>query len=209
MANDNIEYPGSGVYRHDRFLFPVYGHPKSAKRRKRHRRSFGENPDVDLSFLHEREQENLLGPLPVMKMTQGVHRSIHAYFGSHPFQHEQAGLIIGPEEDQDLVTHFIDDPSGTATAASFTIDAKFLNSEIQRVRNAGLAAVGLIHSHPPGICRPSYGDLVFLDRLFSRPTNGADGQPLLFPIFCGGKIYPYLIDPRDVHNPIPARLVLV
>ena len=119
----------------------------------------------------------------------------------------RGGILLGPEDTQDLVIRYVKDTHGDSRPASFTIDENYLNREIKKVREAGLSCVGIIHSHPPGCTRPSYGDLEFLRRIFGNPKNG--GGWFLFPIVCGQQLYPYLINTQDVRRFQLAELVLV
>jgi proteasome lid subunit RPN8/RPN11 len=125
----------------------------------------------------------------VMKITQSAYREMLDYLLSR--QPEAAGMLLGPVQDDILVTHFLPDEDGTGTSASFHINAPGLNRTLKRVRPAGLNAKGLAHTHPSGIHQPSHGDLAYLRQLFGLPAN-ADAQQCFMPIVCDRRVYPYV-----------------
>ncbi|MCA9075283.1 MAG: Mov34/MPN/PAD-1 family protein [Planctomycetaceae bacterium] len=146
---------------------------------------------------------------PVMKMTQAAYEAVMEDLAGQPFEREQGGMFLGPDDAQHLVTRYVKDEHGLSTAGSFTIDHEVLNGVIQHVRPAHLTCVGLVHSHPNGICRPSGGDLHFLHRIFSSPKNGNGSHSFLFPIVCNRQLHPFIVDTRDVRRMLPAELQLV
>ncbi|MEZ5942899.1 MAG: Mov34/MPN/PAD-1 family protein [Planctomycetaceae bacterium] len=142
-----------------------------------------------------------------MLITQGAYTAIMRDLASRPFQREQGGILLGPNDTPDLVTHYVKDEWGTGRTTSFTISPDHLNRIIDSVRSANITCVGLVHSHPPGICQASHGDMQFLHRIFSNPKNG--GGRFLFPIVCNGKLHPYIVDTSDVSRIVTADLLLV
>lgn len=146
---------------------------------------------------------------PVLKITQAAYAAILEDLAGQPFQQEQGGILLGPEDAQDLVVRYVKDEHGEATFASFTIDVDSLNAAIRKVRPAGLTCVGIVHSHPDGFSRPSGGDIQFLERIFAHPKNGGGNGYFLFPIVMDGKLHPYVIDTSDVQRVLVAELVLV
>lgn len=146
---------------------------------------------------------------PVLKMTGATYESLMKDLGQSPFHHEQGGILLGPRDAQHLAIRYVKDCRGEATFASFTIDTESLNKAIREVRSAGLTCVGIVHSHPSGFCRPSGGDIEFLERIFAHPKNGDGNGYFLFPIVTNGKLYPYLIDTNDVRRVLVAELVVV
>jgi proteasome lid subunit RPN8/RPN11 len=141
------------------------------------RRPKDESPDGDFA------------PLWAMKITQSAFGEILDYFRSR--QPEAAGILLGPAQDDPLVTHFSPDEEGDGTAASFHVNAPGLNRVLKRVKPAGMNGKGIIHSHPGGICQPSAGDLAYMRRLFGLPANAA-AQQCFLPIFCDRRVYPYV-----------------
>lgn len=124
-----------------------------------------------------------------MKITQSAHREMLDYLLSR--RPEAAGILLGPVQDDLLVTHFLPDEEGTGTSVSFHINAPGINRILKRVRPAGLNGKGLAHTHPPGIPQPSYGDLTYLRQLFGLPGNAA-AQQCFMPIVCDRRVYPYV-----------------
>jgi proteasome lid subunit RPN8/RPN11 len=125
----------------------------------------------------------------VMKISQSAYRETLDYLLAR--QPEAAGILLGPVQDDPLVTHFVPDSQGTGTAVSFQINATALNRTLKRVRPAGLNCKGLVHSHPAGIVQPSHGDLIYLQKLFVLPANAA-AQQCFMPIVCDRRVYPYV-----------------
>jgi len=144
---------------------------------------------------------------PTLKMTQAAYSAVMADLARKSFQREEGGILLGPSDEPELAIRYLKDVKGDSRPASFTIDADYLNGEIARVRDAGLTCVGIVHSHPDGICRPSYGDLEFLQRIFANPKNG--GGMFLFPIVCSGSLHPFVVDTRNVRRMLAAQLVLI
>ena len=125
----------------------------------------------------------------VMKITQSAYRDMLDYLRSR--EPEAAGLLLGPVDDDLLVTHFQPDEDGHGTSASFHINAPGLNRTLNRVKPAGMNGKGLAHSHPRGVIQPSYGDLMYLQKLFGLPANAAADQCFM-PIVCDRRVYPYV-----------------
>lgn len=140
-------------------------------------------------------------------MTHGVYEHVLRELGSR--RPEAAGLLLGPRQDEPLATHFVLDTSGLATPMSFTLDAEFLNEVLERFRQCDMTCVGIVHSHPGGFNTPSHGDREYLLNLFGRSANQGL-EVLLFPIFAGGRLHPYLVRPGcGLPEVEPAVLVLV
>ncbi len=145
--------------------------------------------------------------LPMMAITQAVYAQATADLGS--CDPEAAGILLGPQNAEPLATHWVLDQSGSSTGVSFTLDVESLNRELRHYRQCDLACVGIIHSHPRGITTPSLGDLDYLEELFFRPAN-EELDRLLFPIFCDGRLYPYIVWRRENRLDLtPAALLLV
>lgn len=125
------------------------------------------------------------------------------HFCGHP--PEAAGILLGPVDDEPLVTRFIPDHIGRGSAAAFELHAPFLNHILQQLKPQGLTGKGLIHSHPTGVPNPSSGDLEYFRRLFARPGN-AQATHMFVPIVCDGQLHPYVFTGEDV---VAATLVVV
>lgn len=154
---------------------------------------------------HERARQPAY--LPLLPMTQAVYRTVMAELGSRP--PEAAGILLGPDDAEPLVTHFVLDTVGVGTSVSFSLDAANLNEVLAHYRQCGLTCVGIAHSHPTGIHAPSHGDLMYVERVFGRGRN-QDAQQFLFPIFSDDRLHPYILTRTDgLPRALPAALMLV
>jgi proteasome lid subunit RPN8/RPN11 len=100
-------------------------------------------------------------------------------------------MLLGPKGTS-LVTEYVPDVNGKAGAASFTLDATGLNQVLKKALARGLDCKGLAHSHPSGCVHPSSGDLAYVRKSFANARN-KDVSEFLLPIFCDGKLLPYII----------------
>lgn len=149
---------------------------------------------------HQRSLE-----LPRMVMTQSCYRHILAELTKRP--PEAGGILLGPEDDDDIITHFLLDEYAHTTPTSFTLAAAWLNENLKQYRHCRMNGKGLIHSHPPGCSRPSYGDLAYVRKLLANDRN--QKAPAVFlPIVCDGRMYPYVITRREEGVSV-AHLLLV
>lgn len=139
----------------------------------------------------------------VMKITQSALRHAMDYLVAR--EPESAGLLLGPADDDLLITHFVPDLTGRGTPASFELGTAELNDMLKRMKPAGINCKGIVHSHPAGITSPSHGDLAYLRRVFRLPTNAEAGQ-FYMPILCGGRLYSYVYTQGRVWH---ADLVLI
>ncbi len=142
-------------------------------------------------------------PLWVMKITQPALRQMMEYLLSR--EPETAGLLLGPADDDLLITHFMADRTGRGTSGSFELGTDELNDVLKRMKPAGINCKGISHSHPAGIPSPSHGDLIYLRRVFGLPKN-ADAAQFYMPIVSGGRLYSYVYAHGRVWR---AELVLV
>ena len=195
---------------------PFSFHPLE-KLEKSHRDRRVENSSPPLEKPDEREDEESTGGGdttdftsigPILKMTQSVYREILDDLTEKTFSKEKAGMLLGPSAEDDLVTHYIPDKTGRATYSSFTLDAESLNRRLLNYQNVGMDCKGIVHVHPPGILRPSFGDLQYVAKLFANPKNEQTTQVML-PIACNGRLYPYLIDADDPQEILVPNLILV
>lgn len=139
-----------------------------------------------------------------LKMVERAYRAIIDHLGS--VEPEAGGMLLGPRGTS-IVTHYIPDLRGKATGASFTLDAKGLNQVLKNHLECGLDAKGLVHSHPSGIPRPSFGDLEYVARSFVNPKN-RNVTEFFLPIFCDGQMFPYVVLAAQPGVVIPAQLWL-
>jgi proteasome lid subunit RPN8/RPN11 len=147
--------------------------------------------------------------IPKVIMTNATYEAVMKDLSRKPFRREQGGILVGPIDGQNIAIRYVKDENGRGTYASFTIDFEGLNKEIREVRREGLICVGIIHSHPDGICHPSGGDILFLRRLFANPKNGGGNGYFIFPIVAGGELHPYLIDTDNGCRVVPTELLIV
>ncbi len=117
---------------------------------------------------------------------------------------EDGLALFGLKTSDRIITHAIHDPDAEKTPVSFKPRAeahnqwlKRLNAVFAEVGVDGLDFKGIVHSHPPGINFPSYGDLEFVKATLSRSKNiGATN--FFMPIFCRGRLYPYVVTYPDL-----------
>lgn len=169
--------------------------PSVARRMKR--------PSDLAETLIENLGDDELVPLWLLKITQAALRQTLDYLVSRP--PEAAGILLGPHNDDSLVTHFVPDLTGAGNSASFHLDTDELNRVLRRMKPAGLNCKGIAHSHPAGVATPSLGDVRYLQRIFSLPQNAAAGS-FYMPIVCGGRLYPYVYAAGQVWH---AELVVI
>ncbi|MBL9085160.1 MAG: Mov34/MPN/PAD-1 family protein [Planctomycetales bacterium] len=142
-------------------------------------------PGRDENLVHD---DGLLS-LWLLKITQPAFRQLLEFLLER--EPEAAGLLLGPANDDLLVTHFVPDLTGRGTPASFELGTVELNEVLQWMKPAGINCKGIAHSHPAGFVSPSHGDLNYLRRVFGLPSNSAAGQ-FYMPIVSGGRLYPYV-----------------
>ncbi len=70
---------------------------------------------------------------------------------------EQGGIL--GSSDGKHIDHYYFDKTADRSSASYTMDTKALNEVIHKWNDNDIQLVGIIHSHPQGINRPSYGDM--------------------------------------------------
>lgn len=143
-------------------------------------------------------------PLPPMRLLQTAYLDIMRHLTS--VVPEAGGMLLGPKGSS-VVTHYVIDENGKATAASFTLDAAGLNRVLKKALDCGLNCKGLVHSHPPGCTQPSGGDLVYVRKSFTNEKN-KDLTEFLLPIVCGGVLIPYIVRPREENVVQMAQLIL-
>ena len=139
-----------------------------------------------------------------MRMTQTVYLEIMRHLSS--VAPEAGGMLLGPKSHP-VVTHYVRDKKGKATAASFTLDAAGLNRVLKKAIACGMDCKGLVHSHPQGCTQPSGGDLAYVRKAFANEKN-KDLAEFLLPIFCGGILLPYIVRPHDENLVQNAQLLL-
>jgi proteasome lid subunit RPN8/RPN11 len=92
---------------------------------------------------------------------------------------EQGGAL-GWREDERVVRYFQFDDTAARTGATYSPDSATLNAMFQNDWNPrGIRLAGFVHSHPPGLTRPSSGDLAYAKRILAAIP---DLPYLLLPI---------------------------
>lgn len=205
-----------GLRRKNPEMFAANSLPRDSDRRSRgtsHSRSRNKTAQLkdkqqnDDRSGYQREAFEGIGP-PLLKMTQSVYGEILDDLIEEPFSKERAGILLGPTAEDDLVTHYFPDTNGHATHSSFTLDAEGLNEILQEMKLAGLTCKGVAHAHPSGVLQPSWGDLIYVAKLFANPKN-EDATQVLLPIICNGRLYPYVIDAERPQEILVAQLILI
>ncbi|GHU30474.1 hypothetical protein AGMMS50256_17470 [Betaproteobacteria bacterium] len=115
-------------------------------------------------------------PPKAMSITWEALREIINKLGRQPA--ETGALLCGPE-DSDVIsqTHF--DANSRNTGASYTPAVATLNALLKKINAEGLRMKGFVHSHPPGIVRPSGADEIYAHRIL---TNIPDMPWMWMPI---------------------------
>lgn len=109
---------------------------------------------------------------------------------------EQGGIL--GSSDGVHVDHYYFDKTAVRTSASYTMDANALNEVIHQWNDNGIMLVGIIHSHPHGCTKPSYGDMEMARQIIETiDVKGKFFTPIVqvSPKLNGDiKIYPYTFE---------------
>ena len=89
-------------------------------------------------------------------MTAEVYSQIRRTIGTR--KPEQGGIL--GSSDGIHIDYYYFDESAERTSASYTMNTKALNEVIHAWNDNGIQLVGIIHSHPQGVTRPSHGDML-------------------------------------------------
>ncbi len=161
------------------------------------------DPPHESTFSHSDFPAGESLPLWNMKITQSAFFDAMSHLlGRVP---EAAGILVGPTNDDSLVTRFIPDIEGRGTPVTFELNSVHLNRVLKELKPAGLGCKGIIHSHPAGYPQPSYGDVHYFQTLFGRAANSA-ATYIYTPIVSDGRMFPYVFTRGRVFS---AGLVLV
>jgi proteasome lid subunit RPN8/RPN11 len=138
-------------------------------------------------------------------MTTSVHAEILERLASR--ETEAGGALVGPR-NHPIVTHFFFDEGAAVSSTSYTPDHAALNARLPRLREVNLEMKGLVHSHPPGVCLPSAGDVAYVRSAFANTKNRV--EQYLLPIVCDGRLHPHVFTREDIveraANDITARI---
>lgn len=109
---------------------------------------------------------------------------------------EQGGIL--GSSDGRHIDHYYFDESAERTGGSYTMNTKALNKVIHEWNDNDIQLVGVIHSHPQGVTRPSHGDMLTAKHIIE--TINVEGKfftPIVqvSPKLNGDiKIYPYTFE---------------
>ena len=127
-------------------------------------------------------------------MTAEVYEQIKNTIGTR--KPEQGGIL--GSSDGIHIDHYYYDKTADRTSASYTMDAKALNEVIHKWNDNGIQLIGIIHSHPQGCTRPSYGDKETAQHIIETiDVKGKFFTPIVqvSPKLNGDiKIYPYTFE---------------
>ena len=127
-------------------------------------------------------------------MTAEVYEQIKSTIGCR--RPEQGGIL--GSSDGKHIDHYYFDKTADRTSASYTMDTKALNEVIHNWNDNDIRLVGIIHSHPYGITKPSYGDMETAKRIIeSIDVQGRFFTPIVqvSPKLNGEiTIYPYTFE---------------
>lgn len=112
-----------------------------------------------------------------LRMDWQVMLQIEACIGDRFAEH---GGVLGGHRTDGVVRTFHFDCAARRSAATYSPDTASLRRLFQQDWNPqGINMLGFVHSHPPGIARPSGGDLVYAERILAVNPSLAR---LLLPI---------------------------
>lgn len=114
-------------------------------------------------------------------MTLAVYEQIRSAIGAMP---AETGGMLGGSFDAHEITNFFFDQRASRSSATYSPDTATVNEVLDTEWNpAGVRLLGFVHSHPPGIIRPSHGDQVYAERIL---THNRELPYLLLPIAQSG-----------------------
>lgn len=90
-----------------------------------------------------------------MVITDIVYEEIYEQIAAH--RPERGGALYGPR-GYPFVTHFEFDVDGITSSVSYVPSTALIENVPHVERTTGLQFKGIVHSHPHGLIRPSYGD---------------------------------------------------
>jgi proteasome lid subunit RPN8/RPN11 len=112
-----------------------------------------------------------------MIMTDLVYDEIRSELASH--RPERGGALYGPK-GYPAVTHFEYDAEGETSAMSYVPSSRLVANVVRVERETGLQFKGIVHSHPPGLLRPSSGDAKTVQTYFRlNPHVSAMALPIV------------------------------
>lgn len=105
----------------------------------------------------ERRSANRRGDTPVFRIDRRVLNAVLRTIG---IRRAETGGAIGAHSGADKITAYAFDRSSRSSPVTYSPDYEALNALFKAQWNPrGIRLQGFIHSHPPGLLRPSSGDL--------------------------------------------------
>ncbi|MEM6719190.1 MAG: Mov34/MPN/PAD-1 family protein [Bacteroidota bacterium] len=108
---------------------------------------------------------------------------------------EAGGLLFGTSNDY-VVQEFVYDKDAVTSRSTYTFNAPYLNTMIDKMRKKGLELIGFFHSHPPGATQLSSPDRMYFTSQFKNfPHLEFFVVPLMFPATDGKyNFIPFIIN---------------
>ena len=98
-------------------------------------------------------------PSHEIRMFESVYKKITDTVGSLP---AETGGMLGSSDSGRTIGHFHFDECADTSAGTYSPDAETLSKYVlPDWKTRGIEVAGFVHSHPPGIPRPSHGDEVY------------------------------------------------
>jgi len=92
-----------------------------------------------------------------LRMTESVYSAIRDTIGSRPA--EQGGML--GSSDGSIIDHYHFDEHAESTDATYSPNVEALQSVLREWAEQDIEMMGFVHSHPPGVLRPSKGDIKY------------------------------------------------
>ena len=134
------------------------------------------------------------------RITETAYESIKSTLGV--FKAETGGLLLGNPETG-LITRFLFDQDARTSGCIYYPTVEFLNREIPKYEVHGEHPLGIAHSHPSGIIRPSGPDLSAAYSNITSPHNGhlkTWHMPIIQSVADIGhfEFHPYIVSCGDI-----------
>ena len=101
----------------------------------------------------------------MLLMSWEVMLQIECFIGDVTAEH---GGVLGGSREDGIVQSFHFDRSARPSSATYSPDTASLKRLFADDWNPrGINMLGFVHSHPPGVTRPSGGDLIYAERILS------------------------------------------
>lgn len=105
-------------------------------------------------------ENNLKSPI----FSRAVFESIKNSIGQLP---PESGGMLGGGLDDDIITHFYFDADALCDATHYSPNVDAVNDVLESWNASGVRLRGFVHSHPPGLDRPSNGDALYVREIMA------------------------------------------